>query len=170
MKKLALYDRVLVACFALFAFTSFAMEPYAVFGIDLRRPHDPLAAAWLLYAERWDPIFLAPPPWLRLICGADMFLFGPFYLVLIYAFIKRKRWIRIPGLMFGAVVAFDVTVYYALELWTERGRADLLMVVLINLPYWLVPFFLIYRLRRVEDGESVVGAPRSELARDARVP
>lgn len=173
------FDRILVCCFALFALTSFAMEPYVVFAVDLHRAHDPLARAWLLYAERWDPIFLATPPWLRLLCGADLFLFGPAYLVLLYAFVKRKNWIRIPALMFAAVVAFDVSVYYAMEFVTERGRADLLMVVLINLPYWLAPFALIYRMRRAEpfaarqgepDHESLVGDARPQLARDARVP
>jgi EXPERA (EXPanded EBP superfamily) len=173
------FDLLLVCWFAMFVLTAFAMEPYTVFAIDLHRAHDPLAAAWRLYAERWDPIFLNPPPWLRLLCGADEFLFGPFYLLLIYAFVKRKNWIRIPALLFGAIVAFDVSVYFALEFWTERGRADLLMVVLINLPYWLVPILLIYRMRRAqpfappqgaEKDESLVGARRPQLAGDHRVP
>jgi hypothetical protein len=90
-------DLVLVACFALFAFTSLAMEPYVVFGVDYARAGGPLAAAWQLYTTRWDPAFLDRPLFLRVMCGIDLFIFGPFYLILIYAFVKGRSWIRIPG-------------------------------------------------------------------------
>ncbi|MFN7952714.1 MAG: emopamil-binding family protein [bacterium] len=141
-------DRVLVACFALFAFTSLAMEPYVVFGLDLRRAGDPLAAGWLFYASRWDPAFLDPPLFLRVMCAIDCFVFGPFYLVLIYAFVKRREWIRAPALVFVGAVVYSTLVYFGWELSSERGRADLPMVVLVNVPYTVVPLVLAARLRR----------------------
>ncbi len=142
------FDLFLVCCFGLFAFTSLAMEPYPVFHLDLQRIGDPLAAAWRLYASRWDPIFLDAPPWLRLICGLDEFIYGPFYLVLIYAFVRERAWVRVPALMYSAVITVVTSFYFLMELWTERHRASLGLVILINVPYLLVPLLLAFRLRR----------------------
>lgn len=141
-------DVFLVACFALFAFTSFVMEPYFVFGLGFERPGDPFAAGWLLYASRWDPIFLRPPFVLRLICGIDLFVFGPFYLLAIYGFLKRRAWVRMLGIVYATAMLYSLAVYFGIEFVEERGRADLPMVVLVNGPYALVPLLLACRLRR----------------------
>jgi hypothetical protein len=141
-------DRALIACFALFAFTSLVMEPYFVLGDGLARFHDPLGRAWYYYAASWDPLFLDAPPFLRLICGIDLFVFGPFYLVAIYAFVRRRDWIRIPGLLYATAMLYSMVVYFGAELWTERGRANLALVFLINVPYPIVAVALAVRLRR----------------------
>src|SRR5579859_4151450 len=110
------------------------MEPYFVFGVDYHRAHDPFAAAWLFYSQ-WDPAFLERPLWLRIICGIDLFLFGPFYLLLIYALVKRRAWIRVPALMYVAAIVYSTIVYFAWEV--IDGRGNLLFVFLINIPYTL---------------------------------
>jgi hypothetical protein len=143
-------DRVLVAFFVLFAFTSLAMEPYVVLPVDLARATDPLGRLWYFYAKSWDPLFLDPPLFLRVMCAIDMFLFGPFYLVLIYAFVKRKNWIRVPGLLFVAAIVYSTIVYFAVELIGEAGRANLFWVVVVNIPYTLVPLWLGWRLAKPE--------------------
>jgi hypothetical protein len=144
------FDLALVCCFALFAFTSLVMEPYAVFSIDLHRAGDPFAAGWLLYASRWDPVFLDPPLFMKIICAFDLFLYGPFYLVLIYAFVKRRDWIRIPALLYVTAICFSTGEYFIWEFISERGRADMTMVVLVNVPYMIVPLLLAWRVRAVE--------------------
>ena len=141
-------DRVLVGFFALFAFTSLVMEPYFVFGIDYHR-HDPFAAGWLFYSQ-FDPAFLDRPLWLRIMCGIDLFLFGPFYLILIYAFVKRRNWIRVPALLYVSAIVYSTILYFAWEFVSERGRANLLMVVVINIPYTLVPLWLAWRVRAAD--------------------
>jgi hypothetical protein len=141
------FDLVLVAFFALFAFTSLVMEPYFVFGVDYHRAGDPFAAGWLLYATRWDPAFLDRPLFLRIMCGIDLFVFGPFYFVLIYAFAKERDWIRIPGLVYVSAIVYSTVEYFAWEFIGERNRADMLMVVGCNIPYTLVPLALGWRLR-----------------------
>ena len=141
------FDLVLVCCFALFAFTSLVMEPYFVFGLGFHRPGDPFAAGWRFYAESWDPIFLYPPLALRLICGIDLFVFGPFYLVAIWAFVRQRTWIRVPGLLYVSAMIYSMVVYFGIEFIEERERANLLMVVLVNVPYPIVAMLLGYRLR-----------------------
>lgn len=141
-------DRVFVFFFALFAFTSLAMEPYVVFGVDLHRHGDPLAAGWLLYASRWDPIFLAPPLPMKIICAFDMLFYGPFYLLAIWAFVKRREWIRIPAIVYITAIATTTLEYFVWEIVGERGRADMLMVVVFNVPYLIVPAALAWRVRK----------------------
>jgi hypothetical protein len=68
--------------------------------------------------------------------------------------------------------------YFAWELIGERGRADLPMVVICNIPYTIVPLILGYRLRRPvtfprsegdDDDDSDYARP-GEAARDASMP
>jgi hypothetical protein len=164
------YDLALVACFALFAFTSLVMEPYFVFGVDYHRSGDPFAAAWLLYATRWDPAFLDRPLFLRIMCGIDLFVFGPFYLVLIHAFVKRRNWIRTPGLLYASAVVYSTVEYFAWEFIGEWNRADIPMVVVCNIPYTLAPLALAWRLRHPQPfgladeapAQALVGEPIKE--------
>ena len=142
------FDLVLVAFFALFAFSSLVMEMYVVFGADLRSARDPFGRAWHFYASIWDPIFLDTPLWLRVMCGIDGFVFGPFYLVLIYAFVRRRDWIRIPAIVFVSAIVYSTLVYFGVELLGEGARANLPMVVLVNVPYTIVPLLLAWRVRR----------------------
>ena len=141
-------DVVLVGFFCLFAFTSLVMEMYVVFGVDLRSARDPMARAWHFYAASWDPIFLDTPLWLRVMCGIDAFVFGPFYVVLIYAFVRGRDWIRLPALVFVSAIVYSTLVYFGVELLGEGARANLPMVVLVNVPYTLVPLLLAWRMRR----------------------
>lgn len=142
-------DLLLVACFAVFAFTSLVMEMYIVFGVDLRSATDPLGRAWLLYT-RWDPLFLDTPMWLRIMCGIDGFVFGPFYLVLIWALVRERGWIRIPALLYVSAIVYSTLVYFGYEFVVERERADLAMVVLINVPYTIMPLVLGWRMRAAD--------------------
>lgn len=140
-------DLILVACFALFAFTSLVMEMYIVFGVDLRTATDPFGRAWRLYCQ-WDPLFLDTPMWLRIMCAIDGFVFGPFYLVLIAAFVREREWIRIPALIYVSAIVYSTLVYFAYEFIAEAGRANLAMVVLVNVPYTIVPLLLGGRVAR----------------------
>lgn len=141
-------DLVLVAWLCLFAFTSLVMEAYVVFGVDLADCTDPLGRLWYLYASRWDPIFLATPLWLRIMCGIDMFVFGPIYLWLAWGLSRGDPRIRVPGFLFVGAIVYSTSVYFAVEFVQEAARADLVMVVVVNVPYTLVPLWLALRLGR----------------------
>lgn len=140
-------DLFLVACFCLFAFTSLVMEMYIVFDVDLRTASDPLGRAWRFYCQ-WDPLFLDTPLWLRIMCGIDGFVFGPFYLVAIYALVRRRPWIRLPALLYVAAIVYSTLVYFGYEFIAERERANLLMVTLINVPYTIIPLVFGWRMWR----------------------
>jgi uncharacterized membrane protein YobD (UPF0266 family) len=82
-------------------------------------------------------------------CGIDAFVFGPFYLVLIYALSRARSWIRIPALLYGAAIVYSTAVYFGYEVLdaANRREANLLAVFLINIPFTIVPLLLLWRMR-----------------------
>lgn len=144
------FDCALVAALALFAFTSLVMEPYFVFG-DIGHPHDLLGRGWRWYA-RFDPAFLDRPLWLRIVCGIDLFVFGPFYLLAVYAFWRARNWIRVPFFVMAGIIVYSTVVYFLWEILGESARANIPVVIAVNIPYSIVPIVAAVRLRKSFDG------------------
>jgi len=145
-------DAFLVFCFCLFAVSSIVYEQFIVFGVDLATTRDIFGRSWYWYASSFDPIFLDTPLWLRIMCTIDAYVFGPFYLVLVYAFTRGKNWIRVPALLYGAAILYSTAVYFGYEFLheTNRAEANLLAVFLVNVPYTVVPLLLMWRVRKPE--------------------
>ncbi|MGB5810071.1 MAG: emopamil-binding family protein [Polyangiales bacterium] len=133
-----------------FAVTSLVYEQYIVFGVDLSSATDVFGRSWYWYAHSFDPIFLDTPLWLRIMCTIDAYVFGIFYLVLIYALVRERNWIRVPALLYGTAIVYSTVVYFGYEFLdpANRAQANLLMVFLVNIPYTLVPLLLMWRMRR----------------------
>jgi hypothetical protein len=142
-------DRLFLVAFPIFAFTSLVLEQWIVWGVDLRQATDPLGRAWKWYAETLDPLLLDRLLSIRVMFGIDAFVFGPFYLVLFYAFLRRRNWIRMPALLYGAAMFYSVVVYILMEIFSEHAaQTNLPMVLLIGAPYTAVPLLLMYRVWR----------------------
>ncbi len=142
------FDLMLVAWFVVFAFTSLVMEMYITFRVDLASATDPFGRVWFWYANSFDPVFLDPPYFLWLMCTLDGFVFGPFYLVLIAAFVRGWNWIRLPAIIYVSAIVYSTAIYFGVEFAEEAHRADLPMVLLINIPYTIVPIVLLGRVWR----------------------
>jgi len=142
-------DAFLVFWFFLFSISSLVYEQLIVFDVDLSRTTNFVGRSWYWYARSFDPIFLDTPLWLRIMCTIDAYVFGPFYLVLIYALARGKNWIRVPALLYGAAIVYSTFVYFGYEFFDENNRteANLLGVFLVNIPYTLVPLLLLWRMR-----------------------
>jgi len=140
-------DRLFVVAFSIFAFTSLFLEQWIVWGVDLQAATDPVARAWRWYAESFDPLLLDRRLGIRITFGIDAFVFGTFYLVLVYAFIRRRNWIRLPALLYGAAMLYSIVVYLLMEILSEHTEeTNLWMVLLFTAPYTIVPLLLIYRM------------------------
>ena len=140
-------DRLFIVAFSIFAFTSLIFEQWIVFGVDLRTASDPLGRAWRWYAETFDPLLLDRLLSIRVMFGIDAFVFGTFYLVLVYAFVRRRNWIRLPALLFASAMFYSVVVYVLMEGFSKHAtQTNLPMVLLIGAPYTLMPLLLIYRM------------------------
>ncbi|MGD8317250.1 MAG: hypothetical protein PVH76_05855 [Myxococcales bacterium] len=142
-----LLDWVFIVAFPIFAFTSLILEQWIVWGVDLRTATDPLGRAWGWYAESLDPLLLDRLLSIRVMFGIDAFVFGPFYLVLFYAILRRRNWIRIPALLFSSAMFYSVVVYILMEAFSEHAAdTDFVMVLLIGAPYTIAPILLAYRM------------------------
>jgi hypothetical protein len=146
------FDAFLVCCFIVFSISSLIYEQFVVFGVDLSTTTDIFGRSWYWYARSFDPVFLDPPLWLRIMCSIDAYVFGPFYLVFIFAFVKGRNWVRIPALLYGSAIVYSTLVYFGWEFLdgANRGRANLLAVFVVNIPYTVVPLLLMWRVRQPE--------------------
>lgn len=144
------FDLFLVLWFCAFSISSFAFEPYIVFRVDLAAASDPIGRTWHWYATSFDPVFLDPPLWLRIMCGIDWIVFGACYPVFIYAFARCREWVRIPALLYGSAIVYSTIVYFGWEFLdaANREQADLWGVFAVNIPYTIVPLLLLWRVRR----------------------
>lgn len=144
------FDCFLLCWFCAFAVSSLVYEQFIVFGVDLASTTDIFGRSWYWYARSFDPIFLDTPIWLRIMCGIDAYVFGPFYLILVYALVRGRNWIRVPALLYGAAIVYSTAVYFGYEFLdhANRAQANLWAVFLVNIPYTVVPLLLMWRVRR----------------------
>lgn len=161
------FDLFLVGWFFVFSVSSLIYEQYIIFGVDLSTSTSVFGRSWYWYASNFDPVFLDPPLWLRLMCGIDGYVFGAFYPVLIYAFIGGRNWIRIPALLYGSAIVYSTVVYFGWEFLDEANRAaaDLLWVVIINIPYTIIPLLLMWRVRNPQPFEGAAPIENSPALR-----
>jgi hypothetical protein len=140
-------DWVFIVIFPIFAFTSLVLEQWIVWGVDLRTATDPLGRAWGWYARTLDPLLLDRLLSIRVMFGIDAFVFGSFYLLLSYAFLRRRNWIRMPALLFSSAMFYSVLVYDLMEAFSDHAtQTNLPMVLLIGAPYTIAPILLAYRM------------------------
>ena len=100
------------------------------------------------WGRTFDPVLLARPAWWKATIWLDSILFGPFYAVAIYAFIKGKEWIRIPAIIQASILFTNVVIILSEEMFGIHKTPQLTMVLFANAPWLLFPFYIIYRMWR----------------------
>lgn len=143
------FDFVLVVFFVVFATTSFVFDAQTALDVDLRTSTSLPGRMNLMFAEAADPLLLDPPLFSRVICGISAFVYGPFYLVMTFAFVKGKNWIRLPAIAYAATILYSLVVWFGVEFWGDVRPTNLVMFWAAYLPYVLVPLALLYRMRKV---------------------
>ncbi|TFG08474.1 DUF2781 domain-containing protein [Candidatus Heimdallarchaeota archaeon] len=98
------------------------------------------------YATNIDPLQFARPVWWKATIWVDVLYFGPYYIVAMYAFIRGKRWIRIPSFIWSGLMFVNVTVIMSEEFFGPHQANVMWAVVLLNLPWWSFPFIVTARL------------------------
>jgi len=98
------------------------------------------------WGRNFDPLLMARPTWWKVIIGIDVTFFGPFYVFAIYAFSKGKQWIRIPSIVYAAIMLTMVVVISGEEMFGPHASPQLIIVLLANAPWALFPIFLLYRM------------------------
>jgi hypothetical protein len=113
-------------------------------------PPAPLVDMVHSYGRMFDPLLLARPPWWKATIWIDALFFGPFYAVALYAYTKGKDWIRIPSIIWASVMMTNVTIILSEEIWGPHASPQLGIVLLLNLPWFLLPIAVIARVSRRE--------------------
>ncbi|MEO8395497.1 MAG: emopamil-binding family protein [Chloroflexota bacterium] len=100
------------------------------------------------YGQTLDPVLMARPAWWRMTIWIDALFFGPFYALAIYAFIKGKEWIRLISFIWGSMLITNVLIILSEEIGGSTPTPQLPLVLLLNLPWLLLPMLVMFRLGR----------------------
>lgn len=100
------------------------------------------------YGRHYDPLLMARPPFWRATIWIDLVLFGPFYALAIYAFIRGRGWIRVPALVWAGMMLSNVTIILFEERSGRYASPHFGMVVAANLSWILLPLATIWRMWR----------------------
>lgn len=148
-------DRCLVLVFYVFAFTALIFEPLYYLGCDWNfdecyyEKSSSLVrmckSVWSIY-NQWDPLFAAPPDWLKVMCYIEVFIFGPLYALSAYGLQHRCNWLSYVALPFAGALFYSTIVYFAMEFIHPVPGTNLLMVFIVNIPWSIFPMLLGYRV------------------------
>ena len=98
------------------------------------------------WGRTFDPLQLARPVWWKMTIWIDVLLFGPFYVVATYAYLRGRAWIRIPSIIYAAVMLTTVTIILGEEAAGPHRSPYLPVVLLANAAWVLVPLYILYRM------------------------
>jgi hypothetical protein len=100
------------------------------------------------YGATLDPLQLARPAFWRMTIWIDVVFFGPFYVFAIYAFLRGRDWIRLPALVWSGTMCANVLIILMEERYGQFATPHFPAVLALNAPWLLLPFAVIWRLRR----------------------
>jgi hypothetical protein len=98
------------------------------------------------WGRTFDPLLYARPVWWRATIWIDVVLFGPFYCAAIFAFIKGKNWIRIPCIIYSAVMLTNVAIILSEELFGTHASPHCAAVLGANASWIVFPLIIIGRM------------------------
>ncbi|MBY9001300.1 MAG: DUF2781 domain-containing protein [Candidatus Heimdallarchaeota archaeon] len=100
------------------------------------------------FGYNFDPALLDRPAWWRATIWIDVILFGPYYAVATFAFIKGKKWIRMPSIIWASVMLTNVTIILFSEFFDPlyAGNPYWWVVLLSNLLWILTPILVLVRM------------------------
>ena len=98
------------------------------------------------YGQNIDPLLMARPQWWKDTILLDVFFYGPFYALAIYAFVRGKEWVRIPAVFYSGMMFADVFIILGEEIAGPHATPHLPLVLALNLPWLLLPVALTLRL------------------------
>jgi hypothetical protein len=154
--------------------------PYATHFTYPIWPPRPVVDLIQSYGHQHDHDLLARPVWWKMTIWLDDLVFGPFYVVAIYAYIKGKNWIRMPSVIYASILLTNVTIILGEEAAGQYAAPNFLMVLLSNLAWIIFPLLIIGRMwgtehpftrtatgRQAESGKTARASTPPELIESA---
>jgi hypothetical protein len=136
-------------------------------------PPRPIVDLIHAYGRMYDHDLIARPVWWKMTIWIDNLLFGPFYVVAIYAFVTGKNWIRMPSVIYASMLMTNVIIILGEEYAGQYSSPNFPLVLLANLAWLAFPLLIIGRMwrserpftRSVPVGETGAVAPISPAAK-----
>ncbi len=141
-------DWFFVAAFSFFAFSSFFSDIYCALRVHLTPDSTNFwvrANYW--YAADTDPLLLALPTFLWIQTFISAFVFGPFYLALVYALARGRDWIRMPAIVYVSAMVYGMFIVLGAEYLGDLPPTNDFKFLAFNLPYLFIPLLLGWRMR-----------------------
>ncbi len=140
-------DLALVVCFISFALAAAFSD--ALHGVGYLEGDNAFARAHEVYIElAGDHIFASGDRSYRFATLISGFIYGPFYLVLIYAFVYAKNWIRLPAMLYVGSIVRSMVIALHQQFAIGPEPEHTLVFLAFNLPWLIVPVLLAVRLWR----------------------
>jgi hypothetical protein len=102
------------------------------------------------YGRMFDHDLIARPVWWRMTIWIDNLLFGPFYIVATYAYVRGKNWIRMPSVIYASMLLTNVIIILGEEYAGQYASPNFPLVLLANLPWLVFPLIIIGRMWRAQ--------------------
>lgn len=112
------------------------------------------------YGRQFDPLLIARPVWWKATIWIDALGFGPFYAAAIYAYVKGKAWIRLPSIIYAAMLFTNVVIILSEELFGPHAAPQAWVVLADNAPWLLMPLYIIARMWRSAQPFGAAGTER----------
>jgi hypothetical protein len=88
------------------------------------------------FCERYNPLFLLRPEWMRVATCVSAYVYCPFYALTIYVAVMGKwRSLRTPLLMFIGAKLNAIAFYHAMEFTSFTPPPNVLMYFAVEGPY-----------------------------------
>lgn len=150
-------DHIITFWLVIFALVAFTFEPVLVFVCkgnldscqenELEHNHITklLIELWFWYAKQFDPLFINTPFWLVIMCGIDCVIFGPMYIIVLFGWIYDSSgiWFKRFVCIWNGALVYSTVVYFAYEILIEYQRNSMFWVIVINMPWTIVPLLLL---------------------------
>ena len=98
------------------------------------------------WGYNFDPLLIARPVFFKVTIWLDNLLYGPFYLIATYAYIKGKEWIRLPSIIYAVLMIEGVIMILSEEAFGQYRTPHLAMVVAANASWIIFPLIILFRL------------------------
>jgi len=113
-------------------------------------PPRPVVDAIHWWGNSFDPLLMARPVFFKVTIWLDNLLYGPFYLVAIFAYWKGKEWIRLPSIIYAVSMMSGVIMILSEEAFGIHQTSHLAIVVLANISWIIFPLIILFRLGLTE--------------------
>lgn len=102
------------------------------------------------YVSTYNDVLMANPPfWLKSFLYAEAVVQFPFFFVAVYALLKKRNWIRIPGIFYGVHVSTTVVPLLCEIIGSSLlSKNEKLTLVSFYFPYFLIPLWFALELAK----------------------